>query len=78
MSAGQGSSGNVIAAIASFFIPGLGQLVQGRILAALMFLLLAAILWTIAVLSLGLLAFLGAVPPIWACVDAALWRGPGR
>ena len=27
--AGQGSSGNVIAAVCSFFIPGLGQLVQG-------------------------------------------------
>ncbi len=28
MSAGQGSAGNVIAAVCSFFIPGLGQLVQ--------------------------------------------------
>ncbi len=27
---GQGSSGNVIAALASLFIPGLGQLHQGR------------------------------------------------
>jgi hypothetical protein len=32
MSAGQGSSGNVIAAVCSFFIPGLGQLVQGGLL----------------------------------------------
>ena len=78
MSAGQGSSGNVIAAIASFFIPGLGQLVQGRILAALLFLVLAAVLWTIAFVTMGLLAFLGVIPPIWACLDAALWRGPGR
>ena len=78
MTAGQGSSGNVIAAIASFFIPGLGQLVQGRILAALFFLVLAAVLWTVAILTLGLLAFLGVIPPIWACIDAALWRGPGR
>ncbi len=29
MSEGQGSTGNVLAAICSFFIPGLGQLVQG-------------------------------------------------
>ncbi len=29
MSTGQGSAGNVIAALASFFIPGLGQLIQG-------------------------------------------------
>jgi len=28
---GQGSTGNVIAALASFFIPGLGQLLQGRL-----------------------------------------------
>ena len=32
--AGQGSTGNVIAALASFFIPGLGQLMQGRLLKA--------------------------------------------
>ena len=32
----QGSSGNVIAALVSFFIPGLGQLIQGRVLAALL------------------------------------------
>ena len=34
---GQGSGGNVIAAICSFFIPGLGQLVQGRIIPAILF-----------------------------------------
>ena len=27
---GQGTAGNVIAALASFFVPGLGQLLQGR------------------------------------------------
>jgi TM2 domain-containing membrane protein YozV len=40
---GQGSAGNVIAAICSFFIPGLGQLVQGRILAAILMFVLAVI-----------------------------------
>ena len=40
--AGQGSGGNVLAAICSFFIPGLGQLVQGRVLAALLFFLCAS------------------------------------
>ena len=39
---GQGSTANVIAAIASFFIPGLGQLVQGRLLAAAVQFVLAA------------------------------------
>ncbi|MGB0733721.1 MAG: hypothetical protein ACPGPF_08140 [Pontibacterium sp.] len=34
---GQGSAGNVIAALCSFFIPGLGQLIQGRIMAAIIF-----------------------------------------
>lgn len=32
---GRGSTGNVIAAVCSFFVPGLGQLVQGRIFATL-------------------------------------------
>jgi len=34
---GQGSGGNVIAAICNIFFPGLGQLVQGRILPAILF-----------------------------------------
>ena len=41
----QGSTGNVIAAVCSFFIPGLGQLVQGRVLAALIQFLLCGFLW---------------------------------
>ena len=43
--AGQGSTGNVIAALASFFIPGLGQLLQGRFLMALLQFVLAGILF---------------------------------
>ena len=31
-----GSAGNVIAALCSLFIPGLGQLIQGRLLSALL------------------------------------------
>ena len=34
---GQGSGGNVIAAVCTFFIPGLGQLVQGRVIPAILF-----------------------------------------
>ncbi len=33
----QGSAGNVIAALCNVFIPGLGHLVQGRLLAAIFF-----------------------------------------
>lgn len=43
--AGQGSGGNVIAAIASFIIPGLWQLAQGRALAGLLHFIIAVLLW---------------------------------
>ena len=56
--AGQGSGGNVLAAICSFFVPGLGQLVQGRVLSAVLWFLFAcaafAITWLI---TLSLLPF---------------------
>ena len=65
MSNGPGSTGNVLAAICSFFIPGLGQLVQGRILAALIQFVLAGILWVF---------LLGWLVHLWSVVDAALYR----
>jgi TM2 domain-containing membrane protein YozV len=66
MSTGQGSTGNVIAALASFFIPGLGQLIQGRLLRAVLFFIAAAILWWI---------LMGWIIHLWAILDAALWKG---
>ena len=63
--AGQGSTGNVIAAVCSFFIPGLGQLVQGRVLAALIQFVLAAVLWWI---------LLGWIVHIWSIIDAARYK----
>ncbi len=64
---GSGSCGNVIAALASFFIPGLGQLLQGRwLLAGLMF-LLTALLWLI---------LLGWLIHLWSIIDAAVYRPP--
>ena len=68
MSDGKGSTGNVIAAIASFFIPGLGQLVQGRIFAALFFFVLAG---AIHIFTLGLLGWVGHVI---AAIEAAVYR----
>jgi TM2 domain-containing membrane protein YozV len=68
---GQGSAGNVIAAICSFFIPGLGQLVQGRILAALLMFVLAGVVWFV---SLGTL---GWIMHLVACIEAARWRKRG-
>jgi TM2 domain-containing membrane protein YozV len=67
----QGSAGNVIAAICSFIIPGLGQLVQGRVLKAALHFIITGLLW--------ILGFFGAIPiflimQIWSCVEAARWR----
>ena len=50
---GQGSTGNVIAALASFFIPGLGQLIQGRVFKAIVMAVFAAILWFVSFGTLG-------------------------
>ncbi len=68
MSEGQGSSGNVIAAICSFFIPGLGQLVQGRLLKAIIMFVLAAVLWVI---------LLGWLVHLWSVLDAAMYKPKG-
>ena len=65
--AGQGTTGNVIAALASFFIPGLGQLIQGRPIRAGIMFLLAAALWLI---------WLGWIIHLWSILDAALWKSP--
>lgn len=63
--AGQGSTGNVIAALASFFIPGLGQLLQGRLLMATVQFVLAGLLW---------LLLLGWLIHLWSILDAALYK----
>ena len=65
---GQGSAGNVIAALASFFIPGLGQLIQGRLFAAIVQFVLAGVLW---IFLLGWLVHLISV------LDAALYKPKG-
>jgi TM2 domain-containing membrane protein YozV len=63
--AGQGSTGNVIAALASFFIPGLGQLLQGRLVMAIIQFVLAGVLWFF---------LLGWAVHIWSVLDAALYK----
>jgi len=60
-----GFTGNVLAAICSFFIPGLGQLVQGRLLIAAIHFVLAALLWLI---------WLGWIVHIWSIYSAAVYR----
>ena len=63
--AGQGSTGNVIAAFASFFVPGLGQLLQGRLFAAIVQFVLAVALWIV---------LLGWAVHLYSILDAALWK----
>ena len=65
--AGQGSGGNVLAALCSFFIPGLGQLLQGRLGMAIVQFVLAAALW---------LVLMGWVVHLWSIIDAARFTPP--
>jgi TM2 domain-containing membrane protein YozV len=66
--AGQGSTGNVIAAVCSFFIPGLGQLVQGRLLSAIVQFVLASVMWIV---------LLGWLVHLYSILDAALYKPKG-
>ena len=67
----RGSTGNVIAALASFFIPGLGQLFQGRLLRSIFMFVLAGVMYFIF-WPVGVLVHL------WAILNAAVWRGPRK
>lgn len=64
---GPGSGGNVLAALCSFFIPGLGQLLQGRVIMALIQFVLAGVMW---------LLWLGWLVHLWSVIDAAKFN-PG-
>lgn len=66
---GQGSGGNVLAALCSFFIPGLGQLLQGRLGMAIVQFVMAAVLWFI---------LLGWIIHLWSILDAARWKPSPR
>jgi len=73
---GQGSAGNVISALASFFIPGLGQLIQGRMLPAVIFFLVVVVgyaLWWLLFIP----AVIGFVAHVWSIIDAAVWKPKG-
>lgn len=78
MSAGQGSTGNVIAAICSLIFPGLGQLIQGRVLSALLWFLFACAAFAVSwLITLSLLPFGWFVVSIFACINAAMYKRPG-
>jgi hypothetical protein len=59
------TSNNFLPALVSFFVPGLGQLIQGRFLAAVLYFVISFALWFF---------FLGWLGHIVACIDAARWR----
>lgn len=68
----QGSGGNVIAALCNIPFPGLGQLVQGRLMPAILFFLFC---------SVGYFLWFLVIPPIiavvihlWAILDAATFN----
>ena len=70
---GQGSGGNVLAAICNVFFPGLGQLVQGRIFMAIFFFVGMIISWVLVYVLIGWL--LVPIVYIWSIIDAARYKG---
>ncbi len=70
---GQGSEGNVLAAICSFLIPGLDQLVQGRLLQAFLFFIVVSVCYFFAVLIIP--AIVGGFIHLWSILDAAKFKG---
>ncbi len=70
--ASQGSGGNVIAALCNIPFPGLGQLVQGRLMAAILFFVFCAVGYALWILVVpGIVA---AVIHLWAILDAATFK----
>lgn len=55
----------MLAALCSFFIPGLGQLLQGRLVIAIIQFVLAAALWVF---------LLGWLIHLWSIIDAAKFK----
>ena len=67
---GQGSTGNVIAALCSVFVPGLGQLVQGRVFSAIFYFLVVGAFYGTFVFY-----FIGIIIHLFCIISAATFRG---
>jgi len=68
----QGSAGNVISAICNVFFPGLGQLVQGRLMAAIIFAIVCVggyALWRLVIP-----AVIAGIFHLWSIIDAATYN----
>ncbi len=68
----QGSGGNVIAALCNIPFPGLGQLVQGRLLPALLFFIVCGVGYFLWILVVP--AIIAAVVHLWSILDAATYN----
>lgn len=68
----RGSAGNVIAALANLFVPGLGHLVQGRVFAALVLFVLISVGYWFAWLIVP--AVFAALLHLYAIYSAAVYR----
>ncbi len=70
--ASQGSAGNVISAICNVFFPGLGQLVQGRLVPAIIFAIVCVggyALWMLVIP-----AIIAGIFHLWSVIDAATYK----
>lgn len=69
---GQGSGGNVLAALCNVFIPGLGQLLQGRLLAAILFFVIVVVGYALWWLIIP--AIIGGIVHLFSILDAARFK----
>ena len=75
--AGQGSAGNVIAALCDLFFPGLGHLIQGRVAGAIVWFLAACAAGVITwIITLGMFPFGWFVISVLACISSATYKRP--
>ena len=72
--AAQGSTGNVIAAICSVFVPGLGQLVQARVIAALFYFTIVTFCYWISPVTLFLSLIPGGLLHLMSIISAATFK----
>jgi TM2 domain-containing membrane protein YozV len=70
--ANQGSTGNVISALCNVFFPGLGQLVQGRIMAAIIFAIVCVAGYTLWWMVIP--AIIAGIFHLWSIIDAATYK----
>lgn len=76
-SSNEGFTPKTFHALASLLVPGLGQLIQGRLARALNYLVLALLIW-IVLSSVSVHYFWGVLLHVLAALDAALWKGGSR